>query len=610
MKRILFLVAVFAITLASCSKEDNFKTVDDSVVNFSLGLENAMNTKAISDGKSVNQLMYAVFDDEGKLIIPKSVNENEHAINALHSVGGYNMSLTLPNGHTFTAVFWAQSKACEAYTVSDDMKVSINYDGINNDEARDAFFAATTFTVEKGETVGVVLKRPFAQINVGCYPFDYEHVVDANITITKSNATIYKVPNVIDLVDGTVSGEADVKYTFNAIPSEDLLVDVDGNKVSETYKWLSMSYILADIEERSTVYKMEFQFCDETGKDVIDFKDGLGSVPATRNWRTNIVGQILTGKMDFNIKIDPIYENETINSAGLYYNFSQDTHIKDKSFTFNTKEWATFTTENNNLLTLENVTFSGNIGQIAIGEYRGKTVNDVPYTNVLKNVTAKDMRLLSDMHSSGKYHGIAIANVEPLDYMSLLFYLRGETTVENCEFTGTTSVAEKYIDYYNDEHDVLTYDCGFPNYSSAVINNCTIGRLYAWSHVKISITYTKINYLRCSTHNQTEKDAQVVIGEGCEVDEIFVSSSGMAKSAKDENGKYHWVDADENQWAPSLVIKAGARVKLLDMNGRGRYNLKASQKANGYEETPDVIIEEGAIVEQIINEDTSYNPGV
>lgn len=41
------------------------------------------------------------------------------------------------------------------------MKVSINYDVINNDKARDAFFAATTFTVEKGETVGVVLKRPF-----------------------------------------------------------------------------------------------------------------------------------------------------------------------------------------------------------------------------------------------------------------------------------------------------------------------------------------------------------------------------------------------------------------------------------------------------------------
>ena len=53
MKRILFLVVVFAI-MASCTKEDNYITVEDSDVNFSLGLENAMNTKAISDGKSVN----------------------------------------------------------------------------------------------------------------------------------------------------------------------------------------------------------------------------------------------------------------------------------------------------------------------------------------------------------------------------------------------------------------------------------------------------------------------------------------------------------------------------------------------------------------------------
>ena len=215
------------------------------------------------------------------------------------------------------------------------------------------------------------------------------------------------------------------------------------------------------------------------------------------------------------------YENETINSAGLYYNFSQDTYIKDKIFAFNTKEWATFTTENNNLLTLENVTFSGNIGQIAIGEYRGKLVNDVPYTNVLKNVTAKDMKLLSDLKSDGN-HSIAITNVEPVDYMSLLFYLRGKTTLENCEITGTTSVAEKYTDYYKDVHDVITYDCGFPNYSNAVVDNCTIGKLYAWSHIQITLTNSKINYLRCSTHNQTEKNAHVTIGEGCEIDEIFV----------------------------------------------------------------------------------------
>lgn len=566
MKRILFLLAVFAI-LASCSKEDNFKTVDDSVVNFSLGLENAMNTKAISDGKSVNQLMYAVFDDEGKLIIPKSVNENEHAINALHSAGGYNMSLTLPNGHTFTAVFWAQSKACEAYTVSDDMKVSINYDGINNDEARDAFFAATTFTVEKGETVGVVLKRPFAQINVGSYPFDYEHVVDANITITKSNATIYKVPNVIDLVDGTVSGEADVKYTFNAIPSEDLLVDVDGNKVSETYKWLSMSYILADIEERSTVYQMEFQFCDETGKDVIDFKDGLGSVPATRNWRTNIVGQILTGQMDFNIKIDPIYEGETINSDGLYYNFSEPIEIKDKVFAFNTNAAATFTSENNTLIALENVTFSGKVQYIAIGEYRDKG-SYVSFTNTLKNVVAKDMVVT---------HSVGIANVETIDYMAPLIFLRGENTLDNCEFTGTTSIAPDKPDYNGKMHPVLPYDCGVPNGCSAVFNNCTVDKLYAWSHSKITLNNTKVKYIRCSTHKNSEPDSHLTIGEGSVIDEIVVTSTGLAKFVTIDGKRTLTAEF----WSPSLIIRNGATVKVLDYNGRT---------------AEDVIIEEGAII--------------
>ena len=48
-------------------------------------------------------------------------------------------------------------------------------------------------------------------------------------------------------------------------------------------------------------------------------------------------------------------------------------------------------------------------------------------------------------------------------------------------------------------------------------------------------------------------------------------------------------------WAPSLIIKAGSEVKVLDMNGRSRYD------SNG---NLDVIIEEGATVGQILNEGT------
>ena len=84
----------------------------------------------------------------------------------------------------------------------------------------------------------------------------------------------------------------------------------------------------------------------------------------------------------------------------------------------------------------------------------------------------------------------------------------------------------------------------------------------------------------------------MTIGDGSVVDEICVTSSGLAKREKDENGQYHWIDKDENRWAPSLIIKAGATVKRLDMNFR------PSIDNNG---NLSVIIEEGAVVEEIVN---------
>ncbi len=503
------------------------------------------------------------------------------------------MTISLAKGHSYQVVFWAQNSECTAYTVSDDMKVSINYDGLNNDEARDAFFGKTeVFKVDRSSTISVILKRPFAQVNVGAFPFDFEHVKDMGVNISKSSATFKAVANQIDLLSGEATGEVDVTYSLNTLPNEDLEVDVDENGVKETYEWLSMSYLLAGTTQ--SLHSMEFTFSNTDGTDLITF-DGLNNIGIKRNYRTNIVGQILTGTISFNIKIDPIYEGETINSAGLYYNFSEDTIIKDKEFAFNTNEWATFTTENNNLMTLDNVTFSGKIGQIAIGEYRGKTINDVPYTNVLKNVTAKDMHLLSNVKSNGN-HEIAITNVEPIDYMSLLLYIRGVATITDCVFTGTTSVAEKYIDYYGDVHDVQTYDCGLPNYTNATFEGCTIGRIYAWSHSLVTLKDTKVDYIRCSTHNQTHTTAHLTIDAGSEIETIVVSSSGTTSSYKDENGNRHWT---ATPWAPSLIIKAGATVNVLDMNGRSRYDKDGNL---------DVIIEDGATVNSIINEDTSNVP--
>lgn len=587
-------VLLCAAVLASCSKSEETTPVIEEMIDvtFSLSAEDAIQTRAISDGTGADCLMFGVFDDEGTIILPKAVKNN---VTGLTSTAGHSMTISLAKGHTYQVAFWAQDADCTAYTVSDDMKVSIDYTGINNDEARDAFFATTEpFTVDRSTTIGVTLKRPLAQVNVGAFPFDYEQAQHLGVDITRSSATVKGIANVLNLYDGTVSGETEVSYSLSTIPAEDLLVDVDEDKTPETYVWLSMSYILAD--KASTTHTMSFAFADANGNNVTSFGDGLGAVPIQRNYRTNIVGQILTGAINFNIKIDPIYEGETINSAGLYYNFSEDTTIENKVFAFNTHEAATFTTENESLITLKDVTFSGKVQYIAFGDYW--KVNDiviVPFKNVLNNVVAKNMVVT---HSKG------INNVQPIDYMAPLVFLRGETTLTDCEFTGTTSIAPDITDYNGNVQPVIAYDCGVPNDCVATFNNCTVDAMYAWSHSQITLKDTKVKYLRCSTHNQSQAESHLTIDAGSVVDEIVVTSSGLAKFVTIEGKKTLTADL----WAPKLIIKAGAHVKKLDMNGRSRWNYNTIEGERVYESAPDVIIEAGAVVDEIINENTTDVP--
>ena len=538
-------------------------------VNFVLELEGALETRAISDGTGADQLSWAIFSEAGELIHAKTVKDN---VTGLLTESGHSIAVSLAKGKTYKAVFWAQNPECTAYTVSEDMKVTVDYEGLNNDETRDAFFASSEpFTVSGSTSVSVTLKRPFAQVNVGAYPWDLQYAQESGNDVQMSGAVIKNVADCINLFDGSLEGDVEVAYSLAAVPQEDLMVDVDENGQKEMYEYLSMSYVLASPE--GTTHAMAFTFADASGNGAFEFSQGLGAVAIQRNWRTNIVGQILTGDISFNIKIDPSYEGETLNSAGLYYNFTDDTLIEDKLFAFNTPEAATFTTENNNLLTVNNVEFAGKVQFIAFGEYRDKG-NYVEFTNNLTNVTAKDMVVT---------HSVGIANVETVDYMAPLIFLRGVTTLENCEFTGTTSLAPDKKDYNGKMHPVLPYDCGVPNGCEAIFNNSKVDRLYAWSHAKITLNNTTVKYIRCSTHNHSEPEAHLTIGAGTVVDEIVVTSTGLAKFVKIDGVKTLVAE----YWSPSLVIKSGATVKKLDMNGRTM---------------DDVKIEAGATVVEIVNQ--------
>lgn len=316
----------------SCSNDelDMVQSGNEAQVTFSLAAEGGIATRAISDGTGANVLYYAIFDADGKLIT--TINGSTNGL--LKKEDAFpngskedNVEVTLAKGQEYTAVFWAQDEDCKAYTVSaetDGLKVAVDYkddkNDNNNDETRDAFFKAEPFTVTGDTEIPVVLKRPFAQINVGVTEADWNAAVESGVEITESKVVIKNVATSINLLDGTVSGEEEVTYDFATIPAkftpvETLEVDVNRDgaiQEEEKYVYLSMSYILTDNDaERTTLEAdgLQFTFSPENGEDIV-FDEGLHAVPVQRNWRTNILGKILTGDVQFNITIDPAYEGD------------------------------------------------------------------------------------------------------------------------------------------------------------------------------------------------------------------------------------------------------------------------------------------------------------
>lgn len=314
-------VAAGMLLATSCSKDEleTAQSGNEAQVTFSLGLEGRIATRAnISDGSGANQLVYAVFNGEGERIsgIEQVTKENANFPETV--------TLALAKGQTYKVAFWAQNSNCTAYKVDENMNVEVSYEGVNNDETRDAFFKTTdAFTVTGPTSMDVTLKRPFAQINVGVDEADWNAAVKSGVTINQSSVVIKNAATKINLVTGAVSDPTEVTYSLATIPAEfaepeDLKVDVDGDGEKETYKWLSMSYILVDDEsetegvqgaQKATLEGLEFTFQPKNGNN-ITLKDGLNSVPVQRNWRTNILGKLLTGDIKFTIYIDPEYNKD------------------------------------------------------------------------------------------------------------------------------------------------------------------------------------------------------------------------------------------------------------------------------------------------------------
>lgn len=311
MKKLLFLGAMAAMLLgtASCSNDMEPAMTDDGTVQFTIELPGNVDSRAnISDGLTATELQVAVYKEDGTHL---NLDQTVTMSNKTATV-----TFKLVKGMTYKFAFWAQKPGCEAYAFDASTgKVTVDYSkAVANVDDGDAFSNTATLTVTGPMTETIYLYRPFAQLNYGDVMEDYTAAMAAGIDFAKTAVTVKQVATSFDIMNQTTASDNLVDVTWPAAASA---IGENLNVENVDYKWLSMCYFLVPSDQANV--ETELSLLNTAGTAFNTIK--VSNVPVQKNHRTNILGNLFTDDVNFNIIIDERFDQPDNN---IFYPYLTD----------------------------------------------------------------------------------------------------------------------------------------------------------------------------------------------------------------------------------------------------------------------------------------------
>ena len=197
-------------------------------------------------------------------------------------------------------------------------------------------FVGNALAQEVGQVHNVTLKRPFAQLNAATTKQDLEDAKTLMSTIASSRITVSGIHDTYNVFNGATSlseGTTNFQVTYSSTNESPKMLECnnpqvkyeDGTNITNepievngtTYYYLNMAYVLPGNTNASVKY--EFYRNDSKLVSELDIEN----VPLQANYRTNIVGNLLTKSEDYTITID----------AGFGGNYTESDGIKTESIT-------------------------------------------------------------------------------------------------------------------------------------------------------------------------------------------------------------------------------------------------------------------------------------
>ena len=345
-----FFITATILFTASCTTEnlDSSIASEETIeVFFATNLADS-STRAYDDGKHVNKLYYIVCDSDNRILNDLCGTCDEKVDEK------FSFTLSLIRCMEYNIYLWAQyedENGVAAYSIENGV-VSIDYTkniAANNGNL-DAFYGSVNITPdEHGKTQNISLTRPFAQLNAltsdGNTLLKNDVASFENVT---STATVKGVYSQFNLINGDVVDTSRQTVTFAPamIPAGKGEVTSNAN-----YTYLSMNYLFVPTTQKC-VADVQFTFTATrrtSGAQPIEIKTPeYTSVPLKSNYKTNIIGKLLTDSTEFNIEIEDRYDYVLEGDVTLYEDLVAKNIFVRNNTTLNLNGYSIISGQNDN----------------------------------------------------------------------------------------------------------------------------------------------------------------------------------------------------------------------------------------------------------------------
>ena len=307
MKKILYSAAAMALAFfaASCQQENLEPVVKANTVTYTVQVADAVATKALGDDvAAVNELVYEVYRTAAEETTAFTSADNLlYHKTATITNGVATIELEFVNDQNFTVLFWAHTAGNTVYDVDDLTNVTITSPDVANNVNAQAFVGRDFVRDCVSDANGtVILHRPVSQLNIATTPeslvkFDDAIALEGSSVKVTGLATAYNIATLC----ATGATATEYEYTETTVPTDVLTVN------GTAYTYVAMNYVGFAQNEGSNV---TVSYVINTTEGDID--NEILNVPVKPNYRTNIVGNLITSKTEYTITLDATWAGENI----------------------------------------------------------------------------------------------------------------------------------------------------------------------------------------------------------------------------------------------------------------------------------------------------------